>query len=432
VISVLSEKSNEKSHWPFLIDSVRRGECTPVISNRLMMDLIFGQQDVTGMWADECDYPMGDRRNLSSIAQFVATTGGGEYLARSAYLEFLKRTAIEESSKTNWDRELIEDLTNRIPDHSFSRIVLELLPVYDWCRDHHPLALLANIRTPLFLTTSYHTILEEALRWAGKDPVSVAFSWQYYDPRDRQSEPHTELQMILAQRLSLDDIHALCFDLTIDYENLPGESKERKIVELITFLDQRGWLPDLVMVGKARRPDIPWDDLLDVSETTPSALVHRSLAFLESSDSEGKSRIRPDVGAPLVYHLLGIDTDPSTLVLTEDDFLACLLTMSQDVAAIPPRVAQALAHSSLLLLGYEWHSWEFKIVHRGLVMHQRSRDRRLSLATLDIPESPKTDHSDSDKAAREFIEEYLDRKTIRVYWGDWKELVQSFWKDLNP
>jgi hypothetical protein len=41
------------------------------------------------------------------------------------------------------------------------------------------------------------------------------------------------LREILSERLSLEEIRTLCFDLGIDYDNLPGEGKTAKARELM-------------------------------------------------------------------------------------------------------------------------------------------------------------------------------------------------------
>lgn len=47
----------------------------------------------------------------------------------------------------------------------------------------------------------------------------------------------TDLQNALNRYFSIDELEALCLSLDLDYEGLPGESKQRKIVELIQHSD---------------------------------------------------------------------------------------------------------------------------------------------------------------------------------------------------
>ena len=54
------------------------------------------------------------------------------------------------------------------------------------------------------------------------------------------------------------------FDLAIRYDDLPGEGAADKARELVAYLDRRGRIPQLIRIGKRQRPDIPWDDILEV------------------------------------------------------------------------------------------------------------------------------------------------------------------------
>jgi CheY-like chemotaxis protein len=58
------------------------------------------------------------------------------------------------------------------------------------------------------------------------------------------------------------DLRNLCFDLDdVEYENLPGEGKLDKARELVSYLERRGRISELVAVGKELRPDVDWGDV---------------------------------------------------------------------------------------------------------------------------------------------------------------------------
>ena len=71
-----------------------------------------------------------------------------------------------------------------------------------------------------------------------------------------------DLRRALDERLSDGELRTLCFDLSIDYDNLPGTTKADKIRELIIYLSRRGNLSLLSTVGKNLRSDIFWEDLV--------------------------------------------------------------------------------------------------------------------------------------------------------------------------
>lgn len=67
---------------------------------------------------------------------------------------------------------------------------------------------------------------------------------------------------ILVKRLGERDLHALCFRMGLEFDDLGGAGKTDKLRELLTFLDRRERIADLIKAGQAERPDILWDTIL--------------------------------------------------------------------------------------------------------------------------------------------------------------------------
>lgn len=122
----------------------------------------------------------------------------------------------------------------------------------------------------------------------------------------------------------------------------------------------------------------------------------------------------PDPQNPLIFHLHGRDAYRDSLVLTEDDYLDFLVALAQSRGdavtnrtaanpsdanrdAIPVRVRQALADSSLLLLGFGLFDWDFRTLFRGVIKPSATSKSPKSVALqLDI-----------DERQREYVEKYL-------------------------
>lgn len=66
----------------------------------------------------------------------------------------------------------------------------------------------------------------------------------------------SQLRQLLAERLSAEELRTICFDLGIDPDDLPGESKGAKARELIAYLTRRGALDRLTQWLAANRPDM--------------------------------------------------------------------------------------------------------------------------------------------------------------------------------
>ncbi len=71
------------------------------------------------------------------------------------------------------------------------------------------------------------------------------------------------LRRLLIKHFDIDELRTLCFELGIDYDSLRGESRDDKARELVTYLERRGRLDELVEVGRRLRPDIDWDEAID-------------------------------------------------------------------------------------------------------------------------------------------------------------------------
>lgn len=121
---------------------------------------------------------------------------------------------------------------------------------------------------------------------------------------------------------------------------------------------------------------------------------------------------------PVVYHLHGHCNQPESIVLTEDDYLDFLVTASRDQNLLPHQIQRALAGSSLLFIGYRLKDWDFRVLHRGLVMAVEQGLRMLSV-TVQLPRTVE---------AQEYLDKYFGAMRVRVYWGTAEQFVQELWQ----
>ena len=56
------------------------------------------------------------------------------------------------------------------------------------------------------------------------------------------------------------ELQSLCFDMQVDYDSLPGQGKENKARELVSYLQRRGRLSELVETCSKIRPHFPWKE----------------------------------------------------------------------------------------------------------------------------------------------------------------------------
>jgi hypothetical protein len=138
---------------------------------------------------------------------------------------------------------------------------------------------------------------------------------------------------------------------------------------------------------------------------------------LEGIPSVLEENYQPSPKEPLVYHLHGLDSYPGSLVLTEDDYMEFLVAISQNVGRgtdpIPRRVRQALADSSLLLLGYELQNWDFRVLFWGLI-----KPRPLQQTSVSVQLVP-------NEIEKNYLKKYLGEFEFQVYWGDIYQYTQE-------
>lgn len=104
------------------------------------------------------------------------------------------------------------------------------------------------------------------------------------------------LRLVLRNRFNQSELRDLCFDLGVDYEDLPGNGRADKARELVAYLDRRNQIPGLVTAGRRVRPDIDWgEELADegpepgwISPTEGEDLTGDSAKSLETLARKGQ------------------------------------------------------------------------------------------------------------------------------------------------
>jgi hypothetical protein len=127
---------------------------------------------------------------------------------------------------------------------------------------------------------------------------------------------------------------------------------------------------------------------------------------------ENVSAVSPE--APVVFHLHGHWSRPSSIVLTEDDYLDFLVNVADDPGLIPERVQEAITSTSLLFVGYSMEDWNFRVLFRTL---SRFLERSVSRAHVSVQLAPGKTPAQQDKA-RAYLSRYFQDQKIRVYWGE--------------
>jgi SIR2-like domain len=191
-----------------IVNKIKEKKVLPFIGPEVCQPWIPRGQDIASKWAIENNYPLEDSYQLSRVAQFLAI----EY-NDNAYPKKKLKSEIESISPPNFS---IEQLRNE------------------------PLAVLADLNLPVYITTNYDHFLEEALKSKGKIPISDFCRWskelkEYADDYEINSNLYNKdrgLQITSATPLVFhlfgDMIHPLSMVLT-----------EKDFIDYMLFLNQQ-------------------------------------------------------------------------------------------------------------------------------------------------------------------------------------------------
>ena len=323
---------NNRIDWDLLKRRIRRGKLTPIIGDRVGHNGFLTSDALIQKWAQKVGYPMAKTRNVTRVAQYrsitVDSTG-----AKEEFLEYLKQyllnCALEEEK---FSEDFLDNLEDEMDLLYFSQVA-ERLNYPNFAEDEmNPLSVLAQFNIPIYITTSFHPFMAQAI--------------------------------------------------------------------------------EKVSLSKTPRLQVcPW-----YPEATSTSLF--------DGDYEDDSE------EPIIYHLHGVDTEPESLVFTEDDYLDFLVktTQDQDDRIIPTRIKQALADSSLLLLGYELQDWDFRVLFRGLIRSTHTARRPRSVC---IQLDPNEHDGDDPKEIEHYLNSYFGEYKFDVYWGSLDMFAQDLWENLG-
>jgi tetratricopeptide (TPR) repeat protein len=97
----------------------------------------------------------------------------------------------------------------------------------------------------------------------------------------------TELHRILCRHFSEDELHTLCLELEIDYEDLGGVGKSGKARELVAAIDRRNLVPELVRIIQEQRPSVSLSEILEAAKKEVTAtLTPQSIHSLDEAAAE--------------------------------------------------------------------------------------------------------------------------------------------------
>lgn len=83
--------------------------------------------------------------------------------------------------------------------------------------------------------------------------------------------PAAQLRQLIAQQFSKEELSAVCFDLGVDYDSLPGDGTAAKVIEMIEYFARQGRIKALIQLCAAQRAQTDWQPLLQLAQDQPNA-----------------------------------------------------------------------------------------------------------------------------------------------------------------
>jgi hypothetical protein len=163
----------EDLFWPFLLENLERGRCTPFLGPRVNTGLLPSNEMVAQKLATKYGYPLSDCQNLVRVAQFIAVSD--PELLRDDYVELLQRSLFPYLGLKP-----TKEQKRNLRQATFT----ETAQTLDWAGQvltvqeneiHH---LLADLPLPLYVTTNFDNFMVEALKHRGRTPRREGPRWQ--------------------------------------------------------------------------------------------------------------------------------------------------------------------------------------------------------------------------------------------------------------
>lgn len=127
---------------------------------------------------------------------------------------------------------------------------------------------------------------------------------------------------------------------------------------------------------------------------------------------------------PVVYHLLGLLSEPQSMVMSEDDYFEYMMWVNNRSAPVPLPVdlVKSWREKSLLFLGYRLSDWSFRVLYRSIFNEERRHGRDYKSVAVQLQPSEENLRPES---ARKYLEKYFPNDDFNIYWGSSEEFLQD-------
>ena len=199
-----AQDAEQAGFWPELCRRIDAGQVIPIISNSVFDEQLFFfdeedefpeewsiEERLTDVWAAEVGYPLSEQHWLPRVALFDRVVNSTDDRASKVrYLQWLKETLLFlAEGNDEIDPDTIEELRDDIEQHTFSDIAVELGYPQTTNGKNNQLQQLAELKLPIYITTSPFDFLERAIKANHRTPRTQICFWSE-EPSTYLDEAH--------------------------------------------------------------------------------------------------------------------------------------------------------------------------------------------------------------------------------------------------
>jgi len=174
------ESAGTASQPQSITQRVRAGNALPILSHSALFDLaLFGHEAFKRYYAERVGYPYAILPDVGQLANYDRYTNRSSDIAcKEFYLECLKNHIYREAKAHGVEEDILAEVrpqADRVGVTAFAHLLG--YPRFDQAQTF-PLLMLANLPFKTYLTISATTFVEDALRKAGKEPLTKMCRWR--------------------------------------------------------------------------------------------------------------------------------------------------------------------------------------------------------------------------------------------------------------
>jgi hypothetical protein len=171
-----------------LSSRLRAGRVLPVVGASLSYSLLFApgtgdeapirEEEIAQAWAEQLGLPLPASASVARVARYASYRSPDYFDTKQSHLKFLTSFLLAlAQDDPAVPRDAIEEVAALHDTHPFTECARMLGYPRRAEPTRDPLLLLADLRLPIYVTTSFHLFLQHALQMAGKTPRTAICRW---------------------------------------------------------------------------------------------------------------------------------------------------------------------------------------------------------------------------------------------------------------